>query len=268
MRSRGGPTGWSAGGVGLAIAAVAISLVAGPAAGQEHPPDGMLPPGQWTHEQTAYLLDLIERTEEALPAFADATTLEGLGFYNFGVTAPGGYDHWLNPGWVDDGHLLDPAFPEALVFQHTDDGGYELQAAMFMLDSEHNLSNIPEDIAWVPGWHTHEELCVDDEGRFAGLVDGNGECTVGQPADYPPMMHVWIVDNACGHRFGGVGVGGLECDVHHEDPHPPGHEDPPVHEDPHPPGHEDPPPGHDDDHDTAAMAPPAQPVSRQPNLTG
>jgi hypothetical protein len=31
----------------------------------------------------------------------------------------------------------------------------------------------------------------------------------------PPMMHVWIVDNACGHRFGGVGVGGLDCDVSH-----------------------------------------------------
>jgi hypothetical protein len=32
----------------------------------------------------------------------------------------------------------------------------------------------------------------------------------------PPMMHVWIVDNACGHRFGGVGVGGLNCDVSHD----------------------------------------------------
>jgi hypothetical protein len=28
-------------------------------------------------------------------------------------------------------------------------------------------------------------------------------------------MHVWIVDNACGHRFAGAGVGGLDCDVSH-----------------------------------------------------
>jgi hypothetical protein len=67
----------------------------------------------------------------------------------------------------------------------------------------------------VPGWHQHPELCVWPDGTFAGLANGDGTCSSGAPSDIPPMMHVWIVDNACGHRFGGVGVGGLDCDVSH-----------------------------------------------------
>jgi hypothetical protein len=86
---------------------------------------------------------------------------------------------------------------------------------MFFLPSRYDLTNIPEEYAWLPGWHAHPELCVWPDGTFAGLANGDGSCSAGAPSDMPPMMHVWIVDNACGHRFGGVGVGGLDCDVSH-----------------------------------------------------
>jgi hypothetical protein len=196
--------------------AAAVVALAPPASGQDHGHDGMLPPGDWTEEQQMFLHDLIERTEAALPAFGDPDELAAMGFVNFGVTAPGGWDHWTNQAWIDDEHILDPGHPESLVFRFTETGGYELEAAMFFLPSQYDLTNIPEELAWVPGWHQHPELCVWPDGTFAGLANGDGTCSAGAPSDMPPMMHVWIVDNACGHRFGGVGVGGLDCDVSHD----------------------------------------------------
>jgi hypothetical protein len=241
--------------------------------GHEHGPDhgaGLIPPGDWTHDQVLHLLDLIERTEAALPAYdLSPSELESLGFHDFGVTAPGGYDHWINPGWINDEHLVNPEYPESLVFRNTPGGGYELVAAMFFLTSQHDMSNIPPDLAWLPGWHVHPELCVDGQGRFTGLVGSDGQCSDGSPSDGPPMMHVWIVDNDCGHRFGGIGVGGLHCDVGHGPGHGPGPG--PGPEPGHGPGHE---PGHVDPEsgDPAGRQPPtasaAQPVRAQPTFTG
>jgi len=251
--------------IGLA-AVFALSLVlASPAVGQEHHPPGILPPGDWTHEQITYAEDLVERTEAALPAFGDIPTIQALGFENLGVTAPGGYDHWINWGWIDDGHLIDPEFPESLVFRNTFDGGYVLEAAMFLADSHHDMSNLPEEMAWLPGWHNHADVCIDDDGHFTGLAGSNGECFSGHPFDKPPMMHVWIVDNECGHRFGEIGVSGLICDVDHAHQPGPGH-DPDLAHDPDL-GH-DPAPGHDPGRDSAPPAPPAPRVAGEPNFTG
>jgi hypothetical protein len=268
----------------LAVAFVVAAALAfaSPASGQEAG-DGVLPPGDWTDEQRAELLDLLARTEAALPAFADPETLEGLGFINFGVTAPGGYDHWINYGWVDDEHILDPEFPESLVFQYTPSGGYELVAAMFFLPNGTTLDTIPEDVAWMPGWHQHPELCVYPDGTYAGLADVDGSCFAGEPSDMPPMMHVWLVDTGCGHRFGGVGVGGLDCDVDHEHPptHPHDPTDPPTHPhdptdpqhptDPHDPGHPHDPSTIDPGTGTGHSHPPApvaDPVHVHPDHAG
>jgi hypothetical protein len=30
------------------------------------------------------------------------------------------------------------------------------------------------------------------------------------------MIHVWVTDPGCGHRFGGLGTGGLHCEYEHE----------------------------------------------------
>jgi hypothetical protein len=282
--------GWAA--LGGAVMLVVAALGLAPAAsGQTHDEmgDGMLPPGDWTDEQEAFLHDLIARTEAALPAYSDPATLTDLGFQNFGVTAPGGWDHWINQGWFDDGHLLDPEYPESLVFRHTPDGGYVLEAAMFFLTTGHDMSNIPADLAWLPGWHAHPELCVDENGLFTGLVNGDGTCSRGAPSEMPPMMHVWIVDNACDHRFGGVGVGGLDCDVSHDHEDPPDDPDDPEqpphdHEDPpddpeQPPHHHEDPPAIDPSGDPQPadpapgpqgrpVTPRATPVRGQPDYTG
>jgi len=193
--------------------------------------DGLIPPGNWTDAQVTSLLDLIHRTETTLPVKFPAvatraqldSVLGGMGYHNFGATAPGGYDHWINNGWLFDDHLVDPEFPEALVYQIQDDGQWHLVSAMFMLDPAIDMDHIPADIAWLPGWHGHPELCTDGAlGTFRGTTDpANPSCPAGSHSAVTPlMMHVWIVDNACGHRFGGIGVEGLHCDTDmHEGDH-------------------------------------------------
>lgn len=256
---RVGSTRRTLGGLCLVVAAVFSMVLGGPASAQQDT-EGLIPPGDWTDEQIEYMLDLIEKTEQVLPeTFPELATfeeleaaLEPLGYFNFGATAPGGYDHWINPGYMFDEHLIEPQFTESLVYQVQPDGRWELVAAMFMLRPDQTMDDIPEDIAWLPGWHVHPELCVTPDGRFAGVTNPDDpNCPPGSSQSLGnPMFHVWIVDTECNHRFGGVGVTGLHCDVDH--------------------GHGDDHDGDDhDDHDDMDMDDmPAEPVVSEPSFTG
>lgn len=253
------------------MAMTAGLALAAPAAADEHT-TGVVPPGEWTTEQEELLLDLVARTEAELPAFGDIPTIEAMGFVDFGISVDG-IHHWINRDWIDDEHVLDPSHPESLVFQSGPSGELELAAAMFYLPSTYDMDTIPEDLAWLPGWHVHPELCLDDDGRYAGLSSG-GECAVGRVSDDPPMMHVWIVDNACGHRFGGVGAAGLMCGDHAHppagpDPHDPHDPPAPSHPDgPHHPPAAGPAPSAGPDPVDPPRAPAAIPVRVRPAYTG
>lgn len=237
--------------------------------------DGMLPAGSWTPSQRSYLLNLISRTEAALPAFADPTYLESIGFHDFGAPAPGGYIHYINNSWIDDGRILDPTHPESILFQRVTDPGtgtshLEVRAAMYFLPTGTTMNNLPDNVKWIPGWHVHPDICVTDVGTFAGLANSDGTCSSGHPMTGPPMTHVWVVDNACGNRFSMVDVAGLMCvddmDMHDHDMNQP----------------DDSMPNMDDNMDDSSTtmphmsdvdansktAPTAQPVSAQPTFTG
>ncbi|HEX6419029.1 MAG TPA: hypothetical protein VFZ77_11055 [Acidimicrobiales bacterium] len=167
-------------------------------------------PDDWTPEQVAYAEALIAGTEEALERYRNPGILPLLGFtWILDGTEPDGYQHWVNLGWFGDGHEIDPDFPESLVFRNGGDGPV-LEAAMYMLPWGYDLSNIPEDIAWLPGWHVHDNLCFDANGRIVDIAE-NGVCERGFLVVTPPMIHVWIVDTPCG-RFAGVDEHGLQCD--------------------------------------------------------
>lgn len=228
-------------------------VLAGPAGSHELP---VLPEGDWTEEEVRVAEDLVHRTEEALPRkFGDHRTLQAQGFYDFGVNTPNGYRHFINPAWMADQHVLNPEFPESLVYKDHGGGHLVLEAAMFYLKPEHTMDTIPDEFAWLPGWHVYEELCVDENGQFAGVNGPGFPCPAGsQPSVSPPMMHVWIVDTECGHRFTGLGVTGNMCDVegHHGGG---GHHGPTTTMHPHP----DPDP---------TTPPPAQPIVRPPDQTG
>lgn len=259
MRSRAGSGRRWARGVSVIAVSVA-ALVAGlaptaPASAQDYP-EGIIPPGDWTEEQANELLRMVDEAEEKLPATFPTgvsvaevrSILEPMGFVDIGPTTAG-YSHYVNVGWFNDDHLFDPEYPESLVY-HREDGMETLAAAMYFHNMGITMDNIPEEHQWLPGWHTHPELCSDERGRVVGFNGGGGECPPGsQPGDGPPMIHVWIVDNECGHRFGGLGVEGFHCDYEDHDH-----------------GGEE----HDDDHgdDGPGVGQPAPPVSGDPGFTG
>lgn len=170
-------------------------------------------PEDWTADQREFADDLIARTETALVRFRDPAVLRSLGFTWVFTGEPSGYVHWINLSWFDDDHVLDPNFPESLVYRDTPDG-LVLEAAMYSLSFGDDLTTIPEDIAWLPRWHIHSTpVCFDERGGPTGVSD-EGRCPLGdEPIVLPPMVHVWTVDTPCG-RFAGVDDRGLlTCDL-------------------------------------------------------
>ena len=165
----------------------------------------------WTPQQVAYANQLIADTQEQLERYDTLAILPLTGYQwikdGQGV---GSYQHWINLGRIIDSRRLDAAFPESLVLRTTADGP-KLEAAMYMLSTQYNLGNIPADIAWLPGWHIHDNLC------FVGYelvgVTVNGRCERGSVLPTPPMIHVWREPTECG-WFAGVDEFGLQC--HHE----------------------------------------------------
>src|SRR5690606_451744 len=141
--------------------------------------------------------------------------IEELGFVDIGPIVPGGYRHFVNVSWMADGHILNPRYPESIVYQRTATGDWDVVAAMFFLWPTATMDTIPDMVRWLPGWHTHPELCSDAQGRVVGTPLG-GDCPPGSAPVTTPMMHGGIVDNECGHRFGGLDGGGLHCDYEHD----------------------------------------------------
>jgi predicted esterase len=173
-------------------------------------------PDDWTPEQVAFATKLIADTEIALERYRNPAILGLLGYvWITDGTQPNGYQHWINTGWIGDQHILNPEFPESLVFRNAADGPV-LEAAMYMLGLGHTMDTIPEDIAWLPGWHVHTNLCFEGL-RLVGIAV-DGRCERGTILIPPPMVHVWIVDTPCG-RFPGVDEHGLMCDPEHPDGH-------------------------------------------------
>lgn len=202
--------------IGVAAMAVTllVSMVAGNTASAQTPSDGILPAGEWTELQRQVATSLVRWSERELPRFSDPARLRELGFVDIGPIVAGGYAHYVNVPWMSDSHFLNPNYPESVVLKRDASGQWQAQAAMFFLTPTMTLETIPEFLRWFPGWHAHPELCSDDQGRVVGVPIG-GQCTAGRPV-LTPMMHVWIVDNECGHRFGGLDGGGLHCDYEHE----------------------------------------------------
>jgi hypothetical protein len=200
------------------LAALLAGLSPTEPASAQGSPEGILPPGDWTEEQANELLRMVSEAEEKLPQkFADSSNLPE-GFVDI-IAVTAGYSHYVNVGWFDDDHLFNPEYPESLVYKRNPDGTETIVAAMYFHNNGITMDNIPEEHQWLPGWHSHPELCSNEQGQVVGLAPN---CPPGSgPADGPPMIHVWIVDNECGHRFGGLGVGGFHCD--YED-HGGGHE--------------------------------------------
>ena len=153
-----------------------------------------------TPQQQAAAENLIAITLDRLPKYADPAAAEADGFHTIrdGGT---GHEHYIHWDYIDDEHVLDPDYPESLVYE-VRDGVKTLVSAMYMLPTGTTLADVPELGGPLTQWHIHDNLCFSDDPVapwVAGLTNPDGTCSAPLVKHDPvPMIHVWIVPHACG----------------------------------------------------------------------
>lgn len=124
-------------------------------------------------------------------------------FHDVAVATAGGYRpvtpvswstvHYLNAAHAQDGRVLDPAHPEALVYANTTRGPV-LAAAVYLMGNVGEPG--PEIGGCLTKWHTHTNLCFSLQSlQVVSFAAADGKCVSGTQNYVPPeMMHVWVVD--------------------------------------------------------------------------
>jgi hypothetical protein len=175
-----------------------------------------------TPEQQARAENLIAITLVRLPQWADYHTAEAAGFVSIGDGRTG-TEHFVNTAYFDDGRILDPDYPESLVYEPQEDGSKKLVSAMYMLSQSQTLDDVPDVGGKLTQWHIHNNLCFTQDHQVAGLTNAEGECRAGLVKNEAPMIHVWITKHPCGPfaALEGVGAGQIKegetrlCDTAH-----------------------------------------------------
>lgn len=162
-------------------------------------------------EEQAEAEELLTRTLRELPEFADVATAEARGYRSIGDGVTG-FEHYNNWAMIDDEHILDPSYPESLVYRVNGEEK-ELVAVMFLLRREDTLETVPEIGGELIQWHIHNDLCYYGEPmewKVGDVAPPGEECRPGtfRFEENVPMMHVWIVPHACGPFAALEGVGG------------------------------------------------------------
>lgn len=159
-----------------------------------------------TPEQQARAENLLAITLVRLPKFSDPAAIEAMGFVSIGDGFLG-HEHYLNLANMNDDKILDPDYPESLVFD-TSVTPKKLAAAMFMMNPGDTLADVPDVGGKLTQWHVHDNLCFSGA-RVAGLTDADGNCAPGlTKGAETPMIHVWIVPHQCGPFAALEGVAG------------------------------------------------------------
>jgi hypothetical protein len=163
-----------------------------------------------THAEQVRAETLLRTTITDLPKFADPATAEAAGYRSIGDSITGD-EHYVNWAYVDDGHILDPTRPESLVYEMRN-GRKTLVAAMFMMPFGSRFTDTPDVGGKLTQWHVHSDLCLTDDPVqkvVSGFAFAGGQCPPGtSKAGNTPMLHVWIVPNACGPFAALEGIGG------------------------------------------------------------
>ncbi len=162
-----------------------------------------------TETQQARAENLVAVSLLRLPRFADPAVAEAAGFRSIGDGLTG-HEHYINRAYVDDDKILDPDYPESLVYQvDRATGTKKLAAAMYMLRNGDTLADVPDLGGALTQWHIHNNLCYTTGGQVRGLTRPDGTCTppLVKGAEVP-MIHVWIVPHRCGPFAALEGVAG------------------------------------------------------------
>jgi hypothetical protein len=168
---------------------------------------------------------LLRETIVDLRRFTYPAAAVAAGYRSIGDALTGD-EHYIKWSDVNDGHILDPTRPESLVYENRT-GTQQIAAAMYMLPFGSRFTDTPDVGGALTQWHVHQDLCLTDDPNqktLAGFVSVNGQCAPGtSKAGGMPMLHVWVVPNACGPfaALEGVGAGQVPagqarlCDTAH-----------------------------------------------------
>jgi hypothetical protein len=167
-----------------------------------------------TPEQQAAAENLIAITLHYLPQWADYKVAEAAGFSSIGDGSTG-HEHFIQWDWINDDIILDPNYPESLVYEPQPDGSRKLVSAMYMLPDSVALADAPDIGGALMQWHIHDNLCftTTEPPRVAGFTDGEGLCRAPLVKfAQSPMIHVWLTAQQCGPfaSLEGVGAGQVE----------------------------------------------------------
>jgi hypothetical protein len=167
-----------------------------------------------TSEQQAEAEDLVTISLEKLPQFSDIPTIEAMGYRSIGDAGTGN-EHFMKWELINDGRVLDPDYPESLVFDVDRATGVKtLAAAMFMANLGDTLETVPQIGGDLVQWHIHDNLCFMGETnawRVGDVAPPGEECRPGTfrlGNNDVPMVHVWIRPHPCGPFAALEGIGG------------------------------------------------------------
>jgi len=154
---------------------------------------------------------LLATTIVDLKRFETPAQAYALGYRSIGDGITGD-EHYVNWSYSNDGHILDPARPESVVYE-VRNGKQVAVAAMYALPLGSSFADVPDVGGALTQWHVHRDLCLTDgaQQRFvSALTTQDGSCPPGSSkAGNTPMLHVWSIPNPCGPfaALEGVGAG-------------------------------------------------------------
>jgi hypothetical protein len=154
-----------------------------------------------THPVTIALRSEVQRALDSV--YKDVVALVALGFHPyFDSLVPGGYppggegiSHWLNPNHIDNGNVLDPWKPEAILLDEWNNP----IGMMFINDVgvAPKPVYVNDDGTACSPWHPHTDMPARVAWYYYRAIYDR-EMGGDIPEQTPEMMHVWAIDNPAG----------------------------------------------------------------------
>ena len=151
-------------------------------------------PAAATTAQRQAATQLLAATRTAIGRYSDPATAVRDGFEPGPISDADPLVHFTNK--ANDGAILDPSHPQALVYIRTKHG-LMLAGAMFQMPRVGQWG--PDPGGPLTQWHQHEGICFTPFGFAFSLESPFWTCPVGAiSVTTPPMLHVWTIDNPKG----------------------------------------------------------------------
>ena len=154
---------------------------------------------------------LLDTTRAAMASFPDEAAVVAAGYQSIGDSITG-FEHYVHAEYLDDGVDLDPTRIESIVLRVAG-GTKTVESAMYILGPTATMADVPDIAGELTAWHDHQNLCWDGL-RVVAITRADGSCPRGEFRGTPPMLHVWLTDQACGPFSGIEGIHGGGCDTH------------------------------------------------------